>query len=378
MKTGIIIGLFLLTQPLFAQDLSVNAGDVEVEAREDGFHLTIRNKPGISSVLLTDTFELPDHSLSSYALRGFSKNEVNGNETRLLDGKPLKNTTYSLIDSTVEPHPAWKEGAYRILIPPKVQFGYPDFPNSRFGTVDLQNLSAQPDQKFWFSIRAFEKSYADYTGKYTDNAFELFSYLRDVVQLPPPPDDGLYQPKLETTFEAVSNRVVKATGPEDMVAQIEKILEETSGESLDLVLVVDTTKSMVEEMNLIKSSLLNPIKKQVEKFKTWRLGYVFYRDYMEEYLNRVIDFQSDFGALQRDLNRISASGGGDVPEAVYEALNAGLTSFRWEAEKRLMILVGDAPAHEVPRGRITKLMVDEGLMNKKVEVVSIMIPYSGP
>ena len=43
-----------------------------------------------------------------------------------------------------------------------------------------------------------------------------------------------------------------------------------------------------------------------------------------------------------------------------------------------MILVGDAPAHEVPRGRITKLMVDEGLMNKKVEVVSIMIPYSGP
>jgi len=369
--------MIIMALGLWAQDLSFGAGDVEVEPREDGFHLFIRNKPGVASVLLTDTFELSDHSLSSYALRGFSKNEVNGNEVRLLDGKPLANTVFSLIDSTPEPYSSWPEGAYQILIPPKVQFGYADFPNSRYGTTDLQSLFSQPEQKFWFSIRAFEKPYGDYSAKYKDNAFELFSYLRDVAQSPPP-EDGLYQPKLEKTFEAVSDRVIRATGPQDLVDQIEKILEDTKGESLDLVLVVDTTKSMVEEMNAIKASLLTPVKKQVERFKTWRIGYVFYRDYMEEYLNRVIDFQTDFGALQRDLNRISAAGGGDVPEAVYEALYAGLTTFRWEADKRLMILVGDAPAHDVPRGRVTKQMVDEGMKNKAVEVVSIMIPYSGP
>lgn len=377
MKKCVFSGLILLALGLGAQDLSFAAGDVSVQPREDGFHLFIRAKAGVSSVLLTEAFEREDKALSTYAYRALVKNEVNGNETRILNGKPLPNTT-SLIDSTPEPHESWAEGAYHILIPPQVEYGYPDYPNSRYGRVDVQALMIRPDQKFWFSIRAFSKPHGDYSGSYRDNAFELFTYLRDVAQTPPPPDDGLYQPKLEQTFTDISDRIIKAEGPDHMVDIIEKLLEESQGESLDLVLVVDTTKSMVEEMNAIKASLLEPVKKQVAKFKTWRIGYVLYRDYMEEYLTRVIGFQNDFMALQKDLNRIQASGGGDIPEAVHEALYAGLSSFRWEAEKRLMILVGDAPAHEVPRGRITKEMVQEAMDARKVEVVSIMIPYSGP
>jgi Mg-chelatase subunit ChlD len=109
-------------------------------------------------------------------------------------------------------------------------------------------------------------------------------------------------------------------------------------------------------------------------FSGFRIGMVLYKDYYDEYLNRVIPFTEDFEVFQRNLSSIQVRGGGDIPEAVYEALYAGASKFNWEAESRLMILIGDAPPHPRQRGRISKTMVDEEIEKNSVKVHAIILP----
>jgi Mg-chelatase subunit ChlD len=101
---------------------------------------------------------------------------------------------------------------------------------------------------------------------------------------------------------------------------------------------------------------------------------VLYKDYYDEYLNRVIPFTGDFEVFQRNLSSIQVRGGGDIPEAVYEALYAGASKFNWEAESRLMILIGDAPPHPRQRGSISKAMVDEVVEKHGIKVHAIILP----
>jgi len=109
-------------------------------------------------------------------------------------------------------------------------------------------------------------------------------------------------------------------------------------------------------------------------FPSFRIGMVRFKDYYELYLTRVIPFTSDFQRFQNELNSIRVHGGGDIPEAVYEALHDGATKFEWEAESRLMILIGDAPPHPRPRGRITKAMVDSAVAERGIIVHAMILP----
>jgi hypothetical protein len=43
---------------------------------------------------------------------------------------------------------------------------------------------------------------------------------------------------------------------------------------------------------------------------------------------------------------MSAQGGGDWPEAMLDAIYAAATKLQWQSQRRVMILLGDAPGHE--------------------------------
>ena len=62
----------------------------------------------------------------NFAYRAMERNDVNGGETRLLNGKPLPASSklYSLISSTPLPYADFGT-AFRILIPPVLIYGYP-------------------------------------------------------------------------------------------------------------------------------------------------------------------------------------------------------------------------------------------------------------
>lgn len=357
--------------PLSAQNsaLSLRAGDVLVEARDDGYHLFIRQAPGVSSVLLTEAFETPDHKLATYALRASGPNPANDGERRLLNGEFLKQPHRSLMSSTPQPH-AFLGQAFHVVVPRLVEYGNATFPNSRYGQIDVQATLASGDKPFWFSVRTFAKPYADYRGAYQDNAFELRSFL---VQTPRPSADA-YEPGLFEDFSRLGTPY-KSTGIDDALDQVRQALRR-SGDSLDMVLAIDTTKSMVQNLKTVKANLLPLIREEVRKYKTFRIGLVFYRDYMEDYLTRATAFNADLDQVQRDLDRSVAEGGGDIPEAVIEALWAGINNYRWEAENRIILLMGDAPQHPAPRGTITEATVRAKAAEKSIELELIMLPQT--
>jgi Mg-chelatase subunit ChlD len=348
--------------------LALGKGDILVEARDDGYHLFVR-QVGSASVLLTEAFEVPNHKLATYALKATGPNPANDAEKRLLDGKFLPQPHHSLMSSTPEAHPVLGK-AFHIVIPRNVEYGNAGFPNSRYGKVDVQATLASVDKPFWFSARTFAKPFADYTGAYKDNAFELRSFL---VQTPQPSSDA-YEPGLFEDFSRLGTPY-KSTGIDDALAKVRQALNRP-GDSLDMVLVIDTTKSMVENLKAVKANLLAPIREEVKKFKTFRIGLVFYRDYMEDYITRSVAFTTDLDQVQKDLNRAVADGGGDIPEAVVEALWAGLNNFRWEAQNRVILLMGDAPQHPTPRGAVTEADVRKRALEQNVELQMIMLPQT--
>jgi hypothetical protein len=356
--------LLILLPSAFGQELLVGPSDIAIEQRADGgFHLYIRKKADTGSVLLTESTRDPNLRAANYAYRAPEWNEVNGDEVRLLDGRPIprESRIYSLVDSTPERHPALGE-AFHIYIPYILKYGY-DW--TRHGEVYVTAGA-------YLNIRAFALPYADYRGAFRDNPFVL-----NVTQRPlPGPPEGNYMKEAEASFAdiAKNGEFIHASGPSDLVDKIESLLRPEAGNELDLVLCLDATGSMKDDIDKIREELIPRLEASLADFRSFRIGMVLYKDYGDEYLTRRVEFTEDFSAFQKSLNAIRPAGGRDIPEAVYEALYEGETKFDWRAESRLIILIGDAPPHIRQRGRISKEMVEDAAAEKNLKVHAILLP----
>jgi hypothetical protein len=362
------LGLFFVSLlALHAQDLTITADDIRIEQRVDGgYHLFIRKKPEINSVLLTESTRDPAMRENNYAYRAPEWNSVNGDEIRILDGVPIprEEQIYSLIDSTPESHPEFGQ-AFHIYIPYILNYG---FATSRHGEIYVVDGT-------YLNIRSFSRPYADYRGSFLDNPF----VLRVIQTALPGPPEGNYMEDTVAAFQEIAagsnGDLVYSRGPEDLVQKIGGILEPEKGKTLDLVLCLDTTNSMKDDIDSVRALLIPMLESMIAEFPDFRIGMVLYKDYFEEYLNRVIPFTRDFEAVRRSLNAIRVGGGRDLPEAVYEALHEAAVQFPWEAESRLVILIGDAAPHARPRGRITKEMVDQQVAGHDLRVHAIILPH---
>jgi hypothetical protein len=360
----VLLGIYTLVLPffLYAQDLSLSPDDLRIELRPDGgYHLFIRYKPDISSVLITETTRDPQFRAANYAYRAAEWNAVNGNEIRLLDGTPIppENRIYSLVSSTPKQHPelGW---AYHIYIPYVLYYGYE---GGRQGEVHVGDGT-------YLNIRTFYYAYADYRGAFKDNPFMLHL----LQEAPPAAPTGAYIKETAAAFTAIAGpRTLYSRGPADLAEQITGILK-GQGENLDVVICLDTTGSMRKHIEAVRSQLINMLRDIVSLSPSFRIGMVLYKDYHEEYITKIIPFTSDFDVFQQNLNAIKVGGGGDIPEAVYEAIHAGATGFPWTAESRIMILIGDAPPHPIPRGKISKQTTDQELANREINIHAIILP----
>ena len=361
-----IFALILPIQALFGQDLGISTGDLLLELRADGgYHLFIRKKTDISSVLLTETTRDPAMLADNYAYRAGEWNAINGDEVRILNGVPIprESRIYSLISSTVVNHPVLGD-SFHIYIPYILYYGYPE---GRHGEVYLTDGT-------FLNIRTFALPYADYRGAFRDNPFML-----EARQEPPPgPPTGKYIEEAVTAFTEIAKsgggEFIHVEGADDTVNLIRNLLGKESGKTLDLVICIDTTNSMRKYINQVRAGLIPMLEEMLSSFASFRIGMVQFKDYNDVYLTRVVPFTNNFAAFQRNLNVIRVGGGGDIPEAVYEALYDGATRFTWQAQSRIMILIGDAPPHPKPRGRITKAMVDSAVAERDITVHAMILP----
>jgi len=121
---------------------------------------------------------------------------------------------------------------------------------------------------------------------------------------------------------------------------------------LDLMLMMDTTGSMGDELEYLKKELEDVIG-EVAKENTAlsiKLSVNFYRDEGDTYELREFEFTEDIQKAVLQLNEQSASGGGDYPEAVHKALSSIVNNHKWRDNSvKLCFLVLDAPPHSESR-----------------------------
>jgi len=119
--------------------------------------------------------------------------------------------------------------------------------------------------------------------------------------------------------------------------------------NVEIAFIVDATGSMSDELEFLKDDLKSIIQK-VEGSNsnlTILTSSVFYRDTEDQYVVRHSGFTSDINTTLDFINKQSAAGGGDFPEAVHTALNTALNDLQWSANARtrLAFLILDAPPH---------------------------------
>lgn len=119
--------------------------------------------------------------------------------------------------------------------------------------------------------------------------------------------------------------------------------------NVEIAFIVDATGSMSDELEFLKDDLKSIIQKVENSNSNLDIltSSVFYRDIDDEYLVRHSGFSSDINTTLDFINKQSANGGGDFPEAVHTALNTTLNDLQWSsnARTRLAFLILDAPPH---------------------------------
>ncbi|MEI7932450.1 MAG: vWA domain-containing protein, partial [Alphaproteobacteria bacterium] len=117
--------------------------------------------------------------------------------------------------------------------------------------------------------------------------------------------------------------------------------------ALDLLLVLDTTGSMGDELKYLQTELRSIVAKVADGHPGLqvRVGLVVYRDIGDQYVLRSFPFTSDVSVLQKQLAAQSAGGGGDEPEAMEQAIGK-ILDYPWREDAvRVALLVADAPPH---------------------------------
>ena len=142
---------------------------------------------------------------------------------------------------------------------------------------------------------------------------------------------------------------------------------------VDVMFVFDATGSMGDELRYLQAEMKDVISRATDatgglKIRT---GAVVYRDHEDDYITRISRLTSDIKTTQSFIDKQHASGGGDFPEAVPEALMAALNSAGWneQARARIAFLVLDAPCH---KDSVTLALLHDQILNAAAQGIRIV------
>jgi hypothetical protein len=128
---------------------------------------------------------------------------------------------------------------------------------------------------------------------------------------------------------------------------------------LDLVFLIDSTASMIYDINAVKLSAADIMTKIARTVPDFRVAVVEYRDFNQAPYGLDTDYPIRVGTGLTNsedraiaaINAIQVGGGGDGPESIYYALRQVidgrvLQGWRSGAVDRVILLMGDAPPHD--------------------------------
>ncbi len=146
-----------------------------------------------------------------------------------------------------------------------------------------------------------------------------------------------------------------------------------SGNALDLALVIDATGSMSDDIKAVRTHLdkiIDQLKSYQESRCDLRVALILYRDRTPDssFVVKTNGFSRDLNELRNLIQNFSVGGGGDEPEAVYDAIYAALHELDWRGDLRTALVIGDAPPHAPSDGLGPKSPIWLGLAARSREV----------
>ncbi|MBK8253141.1 MAG: VWA domain-containing protein [Polyangiaceae bacterium] len=142
---------------------------------------------------------------------------------------------------------------------------------------------------------------------------------------------------------------------------------DVSKPTVDVVFILDTTGSMSEEIEGVKTTLKTVLANLDQNVKI-RVGLVEYKDREDSFVTKTYALTNDVKSLSASIAGISAQGGGDTPEDVQSGLSVAINQMLWndKAVARLAFLIADAPPHldyqdGTPYSTSSKKAIEKGI-----------------
>lgn len=124
--------------------------------------------------------------------------------------------------------------------------------------------------------------------------------------------------------------------------------DRATAKKLDLLLTIDATGSMGDEMAYLKQELVGILDRvgSANPGIDIHVGLIVYRDKGDEYVIRDFPFTDDIALLKTQLSDQGAAGGGDIEEAMQVAMAKSL-DYAWREDAvKVNLLLADAPPHD--------------------------------
>lgn len=137
----------------------------------------------------------------------------------------------------------------------------------------------------------------------------------------------------------------------------------------EVMFILDTTGSMGDEITYLQKDFSSIAEETFREGMTFSVN--FYRDQHDDYITKCNPFTEDIEEVQKVLNKESADGGGDTPEAVAEILEETIINGQWsENSNKIAFLIFDAPPHTGTEDKITEAI--ESAAKKGIHIVPVI------
>ena len=148
--------------------------------------------------------------------------------------------------------------------------------------------------------------------------------------------------------DSTNSTFYQATNDVQLQENILKIIEHNISDSIDFVFLIDKTGSMGDDISSVREGMSQIISLLAE-YVDVRLGLVFYGDKNVDGDSwfQLYDLTTNYNYISELINSVEVSGGGDLPESVYDSIVKSIDEISWTSSiARILIVIGDAPSLE--------------------------------
>ena len=158
-------------------------------------------------------------------------------------------------------------------------------------------------------------------------------------------------------------------------ARLREYLDALRRRDLELVIVMDSTWSMLPMINQVRAGVEMLILYLGDISHTMRLAFVAYRDHDNPPIWEGCRLTRDVDSIRNFLFNLTITGGADYPEAVLEGLRACRELDFSQKADRQIVLIGDAPPHEEDLYQVAGLVEESRSHGITTHAVHVPMEY---